>query len=139
MDIEAIPFNHFIGITLSKQEGSVLSLPDDVRYTNHLGTVHAGAQLALAEASSGEFLLREFKDVSFEVVPVVRRLEAKFRKPAFGAVFSKVSIDPGKKAEFVAALTSKGRALIEVQVDVFDEKGTHSMTAAVEWFIARKP
>jgi Domain of unknown function (DUF4442) len=129
MDIEAIPFNRLIGITHAKQEGGVLALPDEVRYTNHLGTVHAGAQLALAEASSGEFLWREFKEISFDVLPVVRRLEAKFRKPAFGAVFSTVSIDPGKKAEFVAALTSKGRALIEVQVDVYDEKGTHALAA----------
>jgi hypothetical protein len=32
-----------------------LQLPSDRQYLNHLGTVHAGAQLAFAEASSGEF------------------------------------------------------------------------------------
>jgi len=41
---------------------------------NHLGTVHASAQLALAEASRGEFLLRAMGDMQ-GIVPVVRRLE----------------------------------------------------------------
>ena len=112
--------------------------PDDVRYTNHLGTVHASAQLALAEATSGEYLLSEFKDINFDVLPVVRRLEAKFRKPAYGAVFSRMSVTPEKKEEFVSNLTLRGRALLEVQVDVYDEKGAHALAAVVEWFVARK-
>jgi acyl-coenzyme A thioesterase PaaI-like protein len=89
MDIVSLPFNQLVGITHSGNKGSVLSLPNDLRYTNHLGTVHAAALLALAEATSGEYLIRELKSIGFEVVPVVRRLEAKFRKPAVGAVFSK--------------------------------------------------
>jgi len=52
MTIEELAFNQLIGITRSESgENSVLSLPNDIRYTNHLGTVHAGAQLALAEAN----------------------------------------------------------------------------------------
>jgi acyl-coenzyme A thioesterase PaaI-like protein len=139
MTIEELPFNQLIGITRSDRENSVLSLPNDIRYTNHLGTVHAGAQLALAEATSGEYLLREFKDVGFEVVPVVRRLEAKFRKPAYGAIFSKVNVTPEKKEEFISSLRNKRRALLEIQVDVFDEKDVHSLAAVIEWFVARKP
>jgi len=123
MDIEAIPFNRFLGITRSQQEGRGLWLPADVRYTNHLGTVNAGAQLALAEAASGDYLLREFKDVSFEVVPVVRRLEAKFRRPAYGAIHANVSVTPEKKKEFVSNLTSKGRALAPVKQLVFGDDG----------------
>lgn len=138
MNIPELPFNRFIGIAPSDKEGTVFSLPNDVRYTNHLGTVHASAQLALAEATSGECLLREFKDIGFEVLPVVRRLEAKFRKPALGAVYSKMSISPEKKQEFVTSLTTKGRAIIEIQVDVHDEQGAHALAANIEWFVARR-
>jgi len=138
MHITELPFNRFIGITKADEEDTVLSLPNDTRYTNHLGTVHASALLALAEATSGDYLIREFADVGFEVLPVVRRLEAKFRKPAFGAVFSKMNVGREKKEEFTSALKSKGRALLEISVDVYDETGTHALTAVVEWFVARR-
>jgi acyl-coenzyme A thioesterase PaaI-like protein len=138
VNIEDIPFNRYLGITHSAQEGGELSLPRDARYTNHLGTVHANAQLALAEAASGEYLIREFKDIGFDVIPVVRRIEAKFRKPASGAIFAKASVTPEKKQEFLATLIARGRALIEVQVDVHDENRTHALAAVIEWFVARK-
>ena len=55
----------------------LLRLPSDPR-SQPSGGVHASALLALAEASSGEFLLRHFGS-SEGIVPVVRRLESKFR------------------------------------------------------------
>lgn len=138
MDITAIPFNRLIGIAQAPQEGRMLSLPKDERYTNHLGTVHAAALLALAEASSGEYLIRELGGLPFAVVPVVRRVEAKFRKPAQGAIYSAVKVAPETKAEFVSTLTIRGRALIEIPVDIHDETETHALAATVEWFVARK-
>jgi acyl-coenzyme A thioesterase PaaI-like protein len=138
MNIADLPFNRHIGIVHSSKADSILSLADDVRYTNHLGTVHAAALLALAEATSGEYLIRELKDIGFAVVPVVRRLEAKFRKPAHGAVFSTMTVGPELKNEFVATLQSKGRALLDITVDVHDENGAHALAAVVQWFVARK-
>jgi acyl-coenzyme A thioesterase PaaI-like protein len=137
MEITHLPFNRFIGVARAQTDGAVLSLPRDERYGNHLGTVHAGALLAVAEATSGEYLLRTFSDVGFPVVPVVRRVEAKFRKPAHGAVHTRWNVTPEAAAEFRTALTAKGRALIEVPVDVFDEQGAHTLAATFEWFVAR--
>jgi hypothetical protein len=77
-------FNSFVGIQVTSESGQLLRLPAVEQYLNHLGTVHASAQLALAEASSGEFLLRHFGS-SEGLVPIVRRVEAKFRKPAMAA------------------------------------------------------
>ncbi|MBI5381782.1 MAG: YiiD C-terminal domain-containing protein [Opitutae bacterium] len=138
MDVTSLPFNHFIGIAHAPQPDGRLSLPGDPRYTNHLGTVHASALFALAEAASGDCLAREFSDLGIAVIPVVRRVEAKFRKPAVGAIFAQASITAEKKAEFVATLTGKGRALLEIAVEIQDEKGTSALTATVEWFVARK-
>jgi acyl-coenzyme A thioesterase PaaI-like protein len=138
MNIADLPFNRLLGFVRAEKAGRVLSLPDDVRYTNHLGTVHAGALLALAEATSGDYLIGELGGLPFEVVPVVRRVEAKFRKPGRGAVFSAVKVAPEKKAEFLAALQGKGRALFEIPVDVYDAHDTHLLAAVIEWFIARK-
>ncbi len=136
MDVTQLPFNALIGV--GRGADGALALSADPKYGNHLGTVHAGALLTLAEAASGEFLLREFGDLGFPVVPVVRRLEAKFRKPAQGAIRAAATVAPEAKAEFVAALMAKGRALVAVNVDVHDESGTHALSATVEWFVAKR-
>lgn len=74
MDVTQIPFNHFLGIQQAAQDsGCLLELGDSPSYTNHLGTVHASVQLALAEASSGEFLLRTLPEFGNQVLAVVRR------------------------------------------------------------------
>src|SRR5437879_5516558 len=85
--VTELPFNSFLGIHIATEPSQLLRLPPGDRYLNHLGTVHASAQLALAEASSGEFLLKHF-DSTNGIAPVVRRIEAKFRKPASGTVTS---------------------------------------------------
>ena len=136
MDVTQLPFNALIGV--ARRGDRSLSLPSGPQYGNHLGTVHAGALLTLAEAASGDFLLREFGDVGFPVVPVVRRMEAKFRKPAQGGVSAVATLPVEARAEFRAALTSKGRALVAVNVDVHDESGTHALSATVEWFVAKR-
>ena len=77
--VTELPFNVLVGIERLNDAsgGGLLRLPDGDHYHNHLGTVHASALLALAEATSGEFLLRE---VGFDggLFPVVRRLESRF-------------------------------------------------------------
>ena len=138
MDITTLPFNQLIGLTRSDRAGALLSLPGDARYTNHAGTIHAGALLALAENTSGECLLREFRDLGHSVLPLVRRFEAKFRKPARGAVHASATVAAEAKTAFLATLAARGRAPLNVQVEIHDDNGTLVMNAAVEWFIARR-
>ncbi len=138
MDIIEIPFNRFVGMERATAPDGVLSFPADVRYTNHLGTVHAGAMLALAEASSGEYLIREFSDLNFPVLPVVRRVEAKFRHPARGAIHTKLHVTTAARDEFIATLRRRGRAPLVVHVDVHDARGVHALATTIEWFVARQ-
>ena len=134
--VTELPFNSFLGLQSSPDSAELLRLPAADKYLNHLGTVHASALLALAEASSGEYLLRHLGS-SVGLVPVVRRIEAKFRKPAQGEVSSTATADPHALAELTATLTSKGRALISIAVELHDASGTHTLSATVEWFIQR--
>src|SRR5258705_6318790 len=85
-----LPFNRFLGLQPVADPAQILRLPEGSQYLNHLGGVHASAQLAFAEATSGEFLIRHLGSTD-GLVPVVRRLEAKFRKPANGAITSTVT------------------------------------------------
>ena len=136
--VTELPFNRLLNLQAGDDGARLLKLPAGGQYLNHLGTVHAGALVALAEASSGEFLLRVLGGV-VGVVPVVRRLEAKFRKPANGAVNSSANVADGALDELRTGLATKGRALISVNVELHDESGAHVLTASVEWFIATVP
>lgn len=138
MDITSLPFNEFVGIQRAEPADQLLSLPAGPQYLNHLGTVHASAQLALAEATSGEFLIQALGD-SGELLPVVRRLECKFRKPAHGALASKAEVEEGALEQLRMDLAAKGRALIAVKVELTDELDAHVLSATVEWFITRMP
>jgi hypothetical protein len=111
--VTELPFNRFLGVEVATEPTQLLRLPAGARYLNHLGTVHASAQLALAEASSGEFLLRALGSTA-GVVPVVRRLESKFRRPANGAVTSTVSTPQATLEQLRSDLAAKGRAMIKL-------------------------
>lgn len=136
--VTELPFNRLIGLQPATTPEKLLQLPAGEQYGNHLGTVHASALLALAEASSGEYRLHHFGN-SDGVVPVVRHLEAKFRKPANGTVTSSASATPEAIEQLNADLTAKGRALISITVELHDASGAHALSATVEWFIQRLP
>lgn len=136
LTISELPFNRLVGLQPAAEDGALLCLPAGPQYLNHLGTVHASALLALAEASSGEFLLRQF-GAEPGLLPVVRRLDSKFRKPAQGSVTSRASVAPEAVSQCVAQLGARGRASITVDVELHDQSGAHVLTAAVEWFIQR--
>jgi hypothetical protein len=62
MDVTGLPYNKFIGIKKAQSSEYLLELEESTNYLNRLGNVHAGAQLSLAEADSGEYLLKQFED-----------------------------------------------------------------------------
>lgn len=135
MDITQLPFNRLIGLERSDREGFLFRLPAGERYENHLGTVHGGALMALAEASSGEALLEAIGHLGNAIVPVVRRFDAKFRRPALGAISARGAIPVADRDNLLADLSARGRASIRIAVEVLDEAGQPCLSASVEWFI----
>ena len=132
--VTELPFNTLVGIQLADDSTHLLRLPAGKQYLNHLGTVHASAQLALVEASSGEFLLRHFVSAD-GIIPVVRRMDAKFRRPASGSIVSSVIVTAQALAHLDSELSAKGRALVSIPVEIHDESGAHTLSATFEWFI----
>lgn len=137
MDVTKLPFNEFIGLKESTLPDYLLMLDDKPEYLNHLNTVHASAQFSLAEATSGHFLLAEFSDLS-GIIPVVRKVEVKYKKPSIGKVFSKAKFLNTNKEIIIESLTLKNRAQLTVEVTLFDEAGNLVMQAIFEWFITNK-
>ena len=112
MEVTQLPYNKFLG--LETHEGGRLTLPDDSRYTNHLGTVHAGALFSLAEASSGQFLLRSVYLDPKAVVVVLRSAEIKYRRPARGRILSRCRCTLDELETLQKSLASRGRATVTV-------------------------
>jgi acyl-coenzyme A thioesterase PaaI-like protein len=137
MDVTQLPFNRLVGLEpAAADSGFLVSLPDGPQYTNHLGTVHASALLAVAEAGSGAFLLDRLGD-AVGVVAVVRRLEAKFRRQASGRVSARAAVAAEELARWASDLASHGRVSPAVLVEVVDAAGAVVLSATVQWFIAR--
>jgi acyl-coenzyme A thioesterase PaaI-like protein len=134
MNVAAIPFNRFLGL---RADGAILTLPADPNYQNHLGTVHAGAQFALAEAASGQWLLSRFGAEAAANPAVVRHADVKFRRPAAGELIAQADVAPEEAERFLETLSRRGRAAIEVHVRVLDAEGVVTLEASFEWFAQR--
>jgi len=102
-----------------------------------LKTVHAGALFSLAEASSGKFLLNEFADIEFPIIPMLRKASVKYSKAVKGSIISKGKLLANKKESIVAELKEKSRALIEVEITLYSEQDAKVMSSVFQWFVAR--
>jgi len=140
VDVTQIPFNRLLGILKCElPDEGLLMLRDSECYTNHLNTVHASAQFALGEAASGEYLLERFKNISEKeiIIPVVRNVEVKFKKPGKGAVRASANISDDVVSQTITSIEKKGRALIPVSVTISDSSGNITMTATYEWYVQK--
>ena len=138
MDIAAIPFHRLIGIRAVRAgEHGMVALDDARDLHNHLDTIHAAAQYALAEACSGAELLACLGDLADEVVPVLRRAEVKYRHPARGTLYASASLSADDEARVRSELAAKGRSMVEIDVQVADSARTVVLTATLGWFLQR--
>jgi acyl-coenzyme A thioesterase PaaI-like protein len=140
MNVIEIPFNALLGIRQAPcDSGMLLELNESPSFLNHLGTVHAGVQLSLAEASSGEFLLRVLPGFADQVVAVVRRVEAKFKNPMKGRLSARAATAESELGQSAEPLATRGRAILPVTIEVLDQAGLVGLTATFQWFAQRRP
>jgi uncharacterized protein (TIGR00369 family) len=104
-----IPFVRHIGIA---EEQTEASLEYDDHVMNHIGTIHAGAQFALAETRSGICLQVLFPELEGKVVPVLRDAKIKYRKPAAEKIVAYASVEKEALETFREQFAKKGRSLL---------------------------
>jgi len=138
MDILSIPFHEYIDIGRSDKPGYIFEINERPEYLNHLGTIHACVQLSLAEAASGEFLIQEFNELQNDVIPVVRKSEARYHRPANGKLHARAEFYKSEKKLISDDLEKRSRAILKVKVEVFDSNNHRSLTAIFDWFITKK-
>ena len=135
MDVTKIPFVDKVGI--QRNTDGELELPFNVGVQNHLQTIHASAQFALAETASGDILRKSFPDLVGKVVPVLRESQIKFKKPAYKKIAAYPSVTAETLSKFDEQISKKGRALISVNVQVKDVDGKVTCTGTFKWFVQK--
>jgi acyl-coenzyme A thioesterase PaaI-like protein len=139
MHVTDLAINKAMGMQLAPAGSAhVLDLPESLLLINHVGTVHASVQFALAEACSGEFLLGQLGEEQKAVFAVLRASEVKFRKPARGALRASARFVASGIDALLAELTRRGRAVVSIQVEVSDPHEVITMTGQYDWFLQRQ-
>ena len=135
MDVLKIPFVEKVGIQKDEQQFLVLEYENSV--LNHLETIHAGAQFALAESASGEILQKVFPEYVGKVIPVLRDSKLKFKKPAVKAIKALAQIKEDIVKEFKRNIEQKGRALVNVSVKVQDSEDVVICIGEFTWYVQK--
>lgn len=135
MDVTQIPFAKHIGI--ERKEECTLKLEPTLTVQNHIQTIHASAQYALAETQTGLFLQREFPELEGKVVAVLRGSSVKYKNPASSTLTAHASLKGESREKFLTSIHKKSRASITVMVELQDEDGTITMIGEYNWFVQR--
>lgn len=135
MHVTDLAINKVMGMRFAAPgDNHILEMPESPLLLNHLGSIHAGAQFALAEACSGAFLQRHL-DGQNQILAVLRTSDVKFRNPAHGCLRASAQFG-GKLAELLSSqLAARGRTLASVLVEVSDTQGVITMNGCYHWFL----
>jgi len=133
MDVTHIPFAKHIGIE-RKEEGT-LKLESTQIVQNHIQSIHASAQFALAETQTGLHLQLTFPELVGKVVGLLRGANVKYKNTAKTSIYAVARIEEDMKEKFLTQIKRKGRAGIVVQVEVLDEEDVLTMQGEFSWFV----
>lgn len=137
--MDTLPFVRLLGISIDEIGAgtSKVSLPDDPKLHNHLGTQHAGALFTLAETASGAAMAGGFAELILGLRPVAKESRIQYQKLARGATRAEGRV-PGDLAALKAQLAQDGKVAFPVAVDVFDAEGTLAAQVTVDWYLSQK-
>lgn len=86
----AVPFNVHVGVRIQEASSirGVAVLSDVPRVRNHLGTIHGGALLAVAEAAAGAAYVGALREQVQRIRMNLQGVEIAYRKWARGTIFA---------------------------------------------------
>ncbi len=137
--MDTLPFVRLLGISIDDIGAgtSRVSMPEDPKLNNHLGTQHAGALFTLAETASGAAMAGGFAELILGLRPVAKESRIAYQKLARGATRAEGRV-PGDLAALKAQLAQDGKVAFPVAVDIFDSEGTLAAQVTVDWYLSQK-
>ena len=135
--IERMPYNAMLGVRITAMEGGRASgaLTARPEVGNHVGTMNAGAQFSLVEATSGAAVSSAFLDLLGKATPLAQGAQLTYKRPVRGDATAEAVVAAEEIARVRAELESAGRARFDVQVTVTDAQGTLATEAVMRWYI----
>jgi uncharacterized protein (TIGR00369 family) len=135
--IERMPYNAMLGIRIVEMDGGRArgTLAARPEVGNHVGTMHAGAQFSLIEATSGAAVSGAFLDLLGRATPLAQGCDLTYRRPARGDVSAAAEIAAEEVARVRHELEAAGRSRFDVPVRLTDAEGTLATEAVMRWFI----
>lgn len=134
-----LPLNQLLGIRDAPAGAAhLLELPWDDRLRNHVGTLHAAAEFALAEAASAECLGREFPDLAGHVLAVVRHVELRYRKAVTGDLFAFARLSAAAATSFRTEFATRAHAFVSLDVELRDTAAATCFAGKFTWFVSRE-
>ena len=137
--MDTLPFVRLLGISIDDIGAgtSKVSMPEDPKLNNHLGTQHAGALFTLAETASGAAMAGGFAELILGLRPVAKESRIQYQKVVRGATRAEGRV-PGDLAALKAQLAQYGKVAFPVEVDIFDAEGTLAAQVTVDWYLSQK-
>ena len=133
-----LPLNQTLGIIDAPAAAEhLLELPLSLLVSNHLGSIHAAAQFALAEAASAERLRRDYGDRARNALVVVRGASVKYRRPATGKLLAFARLDETTARHLSQDLATRSRTIATVLVELKDLAGNLTFAGGFDWFVGR--
>jgi acyl-coenzyme A thioesterase PaaI-like protein len=133
---ERLPFNRHLGVeVIEVVPGRARTrLPENEALANHVGGVHAIAELAPVELA-GALALSSRVTPLFErgYVPVVGGLQVRYTAPAVGDLVATAEVGDDVLAAALAAADAGDRPRFDVEVSVTDPAGTEVLQASLHF------
>lgn len=124
---EGLAFNRHLGCEVREATVGrcVVALPANPALDNHIGGVHAIAELAPVEFAGALAASSQLTPLLARgYVPVVGRLATRYRAPAAGELLATAQVGPEVLAPALAAAEAGERPRLTVEVEVTDAAGT---------------
>lgn len=121
---QAIPFNTHVGLEFVEvgDGRGVVRLPDADHLKNHVGSQHAGALFAVAEAAGGGAFVGAFAERMGGITLLAKGAEISYLKLARGPVTATATL-PEDGVQLVENLEPGGRVELSVSIGMTDEEG----------------
>lgn len=123
---------------IEAQENGSLYLPFNQTLLNHLGTIHASAQFTLAETQSGFYLQIMFPQYGDRVIPLLRSSSVTYKHSATKDIYSVAHASEEVLHKFEREFLKRGRAVILINVTVYDSDDIIIMEGEFSWFITQR-
>jgi acyl-coenzyme A thioesterase PaaI-like protein len=133
---QVVPFARHVGVEITEigPGTATVRLPEGGHLLNHVGTQHAAALYAAAEAASGAAMASVFGEMIGRATPLARSAQIAYLKPARGPIDARANVS-GKAEELLAALEANGRVEFPVEVALDGTNGVRVAEVTVAWHV----